>query len=438
MESSGRDGKVELTEELLAGRFIDQRQHDLRFDYTSGYWMMWDGTSWVRDETRQTLDDLRRFIKAEVANSKPSRQLGSSSFVSGVEKLAKADKRISVTSACWDTDPMLLGTPDGTVDLRTGVLRKADPKDKITKLTAVGPAVTADCPRWLAFLLEATGGDRELVAALQRLCGYWLTGSTEEQKLAFLYGPGGNGKSVFTNTVANILAKYARSASMDTFMVSKYASHTTDLARLDGARLVTASETEEGQAFAAAKIKQLTGGEIIAARFMRQDNFEFKPQFKLLFSGNHAPQLVRVDDAMRRRLLIIPFMHKPAVPDHQLEEKLRAEGPGILRWMIDGCLEWKKGGLRPPPSVSSATQDYFDQEDVLEQWLDDCCDRDHPEAFFPVVAAFASWKSFAEAAGHSPGDQRDFSAAMLEKGFEKKTRKETKSWMGLALRDGAQ
>ena len=232
-----------------------------------------------------------------------------------VERFAQADRAFAVTSAIWDRDPMLLGTPGGVVDLRTGELRPAAQGDFITKLTAVAPAETADCPLWLQFLKEATGDDEKLIRFLQQWAGYCLTGDTREHALLFVYGPGGNGKSVWLNTIAGILADYAKNAAMETFTASQNDRHPTDLAMLKGARMVCASETEEGRAWAEVRIKQLTGGDTISARFMRQDFFEFRPQFKLTVIGNHKPLLRNVDDAAKRRFNVVPFTRKPAKPD---------------------------------------------------------------------------------------------------------------------------
>ena len=264
--------------------------------------------------------------------------------------------------------------PGGTVDLRTGAVREASPKDYITKNTAVAPAATPYCPLWMRFLDEVTGGDAELICFLQQMAGYALTGDTCEHALMFIYGAGGNGKSVFLNAITGILADYAATAPMDSFTASPGDRHPTDLAMLRGARLVTASETEEGRPWAEARIKQMTGGDRITARFMRQDNFTFIPQLKLIIVGNHKPVLHNVDDAARRRFNIIPFVRKPAAPDPDLEAKLKAEGPGILRWMIEGCLDWQRHGLQRPTAVCAATEEYFADQDVMAQWLADACD----------------------------------------------------------------
>jgi len=196
--------------------------------------------------------------------------------------------------------------------------------------------------------------------------------------------------------------------------------HPTELARLRGARLVTASETEKGHAWAEAKIKALTGGDRIAARFMRQDFFEFQPQFTLIISGNHKPTLSNVDDAIRRRFNIIPFMRKPSIPDLDLEMKLRAEWPMILRWMIDGCLDWQRNHLIRPEGVTAATAAYFADQDSLGQWLDENCDvePDNPHKSDTVADLFASWAKYATEAGEKSGNKKGFNDALQSRGLK--------------------
>lgn len=409
------------THDSVAMQFVEQSGDDLKFCYSSGSWYRWNGVMWVRDDTRRAFHVVREFCRriSDDQDAQKRAKMQSVAFADGVEKYAKVDPRIGVTADHWDRDQLLLGTPGGTVDLQTGTLRPPERSDCITKSTSVTPLPNA-CPRWLQFLQETTGGDAELIRFLQQWCGYSLTGLTKEHALVFVYGPGGNGKSVFLNTVASILGDYATTATMDTFTASKYDKHTTDVAMLRGARLVTASETEEGRAWAEARIKQLTGGDAITARFMRRDNFTFKPQFKLMIVGNHKPVLSSVDEAARRRFNIVPFVRKPAAPDRELEKKLIREAPGILQWMIKGCLDWRENGLSQPASVRAATDAYFNDQDVFGQWIEDECDTSHGNTKLWDTAGnlFESWTEYATKAGEPPGKQKAFAEAMRRRGFE--------------------
>ena len=323
------------------------------------------------------------------------------------------------------------------VDLRTGQTRPHKPTDYMTKMTAVTPDADCPCPLWLDFLATITAGDAELQAYLKRMAGYCLTGSIREHALFFAFGTGGNGKGVFLNCLTAILAAYAAVASMETFTASQGDRHPTDLAMLRGARLVTAQETEEGRRWAESRIKALTGGDPITARFMRQDFFTFEPVFKLLIAGNHRPGLRGVDEAIRRRMNLLPFtVTIPASDrDPELPEKLRKEWPGILAWAVAGCLEWREDGLSAPAAVTDATADYLDTEDGLGVWLAECCipDPDVNAAPFPSSLLYSSWRTWAEQAGEFVGSQKRFTQAMVSKGYqsERITKDPDRGKMGL-------
>ena len=304
-----------VTEQSAAQQFADEHGEQFRYCRSARQWFFWNGVIWIRDERGVAYHWAGQLSSrlGEDQNAATRKNLGRAAFANGVEKFAQHDPRLVMTSDDWNSDPMLLGTPGGTVDLQTGELRTSRREDCITKMTGVAP-LDEPCPRWIQFLNEATGKDAGLIKFLQQWCGYGLTGLTREHALVFVYGPGGNGKSVFLNVIQTIMKDYAVTAAMDTFTASNSDKHPTDLAMLCGARLVTASETEEGRAWAEARIKQMTGGDRITAHFMRQDNFSFTPQFKLTIAGNHRPVLHNVDEAARRRFNIVPFLLKPNKP----------------------------------------------------------------------------------------------------------------------------
>jgi putative DNA primase/helicase len=222
-----------------------------------------------------------------------------------VERLARADQRLAARASDFDADPWVLNTPDGLIDLKTGAMRPAKRDDFVSKITAVGPG--RPCPIWREFLRRITDGNSELEGFIARSIGYALTGVTREHALFFDYGLGANGKTVKNETIAGLLGDYALPAPIEMFTASKFERHSTDVAALQGARFVTASETEAGRALAEARIKLLTGGETISARRMRRDNVSFKPQFKLFLTGNHKPRLSSRNEAMARRMHLVPF-----------------------------------------------------------------------------------------------------------------------------------
>jgi putative DNA primase/helicase len=322
-----------------------------------------------------------------------------------------------------------------TLDLRTGLARPHRREDYHTKIAAVAADERVPIPLWTTFLDTVTAHDQELQKYLQRVAGYCMTGVTIEHVLFFLYGTGANGKSVFLNTLGGIWGDYAVVSSMDTFIETKYSQHPTDLAMLVGARLVIAQEVEKNKVWAEAKINSMTGGDRIAARYMRQDFFTYTPKFKLMIAGNHKPSLRSVNEAIRRRLHLIPFIVTipPAERDKDLPEKLKPEWPGILNWALQGCLEWQKIGLAPPAAVREASDAYFAEEDLISAWIVECCavDRAYSES---SGALYRSWKKWAEDAGEYAGSNKAFSKTLDERGFRHKHERDGAMFYGIALK----
>jgi putative DNA primase/helicase len=303
-KSNGPD----LTEDAAAIIFAEKYRAELRYCHDTGDWFRWNGNIWQRETTALAFDWCRSTCRTLGTGTK---LLSKANTASGVERFARADRAFAVTADYWDKDPFLLGTPHGTVDIRDGKLRPSHQLDYITKSTLVAPAAFAECPIWRKFLDAVTRGDQELIRFLQQWCGYSLTGDVREHALLFIFGPGGNGKGTFLNTISRIFGDYATVAAMETFTASKSDHHPTDLAMLRGARLVYVSETEEGRAWAENRIKALTGGDPISARFMRQDFFTYWPQFKITVIGNHKPVLRNVDDANRAASTSHPSRSNP-------------------------------------------------------------------------------------------------------------------------------
>lgn len=409
-------------EEALALGFAHEHQHELRYVAAWGQWFRFDGTRWVRDTTLHAFDLVRAHCREEALASDKPATVASAKTVAAVAKLARADRRLAATVDQWDACPWTLQTGTDTLDLRTGTGRTPGPLDYVTKQAACAAAPPGTPhPRWSAFLARVTEEDRELEAFLQRYIGYCCTGHTGEHAFAFAYGTGANGKSTLINTIARVLGDYATVADMATFIASNAERHPTDLAKLHGARLVVAQETQRGRRWDETKIKALTGGDKLTARFMRQDFFDFTPNFKLLIAGNHKPRISAVDEAMRRRLLLVPFtVQIPAAErDPKLAGKLWAEREAILRWCADGALLWQRDGLAPPAAVREATNEYLREQDVVGQWLEDCTERGNQTAFTRIATLFASWRSWCEGRSFKPGSMLSLSSALSDQGFEK-------------------
>jgi putative DNA primase/helicase len=419
-------------EDRVALEFAQQHANDFRYVAASSQWMRWSESRWETENTLAAFDESRKLCR-KAGNAKAK-------TVAAVIALARADRTIAATMDQWDRDPWCLNT-DATYDLRTGIARAPNPLDYLTKKTVcdAAPAGTPH-PMWDAFLARITADDIELQQFLQRYIGYSCTGFTQEQVFVFAYGQGANGKGTFINTLSKIFGDYATIADMNIFLVTRNERHPTDLAKLRGARLVIAQETQKGRRWDETKIKALTGGDKITARFMRQDYFDFEPTFKLFIAGNHKPRLSTIDEAMRRRMLVVPFTVQipPLERDRHLPDKLwSSERAAILRWCIDGCLEWQRIGLAPPNSVRKTTDEYFDDQDNLGQWIEECA---NPEAgifgFELSSVLFDSWREWCTRQNLNPGSEKSFVEALRDRGFERSRKEHGRGFAGISLKGG--
>ena len=423
------NGPVEYSDGAMANRLLKAHGHSIRHCELLGGWLAWDGRVWARGGdkmvrhwasricVRAGAQALQKITEAKKAEAIATR-LSSNAAKNAVASYAADHPSVSVQLTDLDADGWLLNTPAGVVDLRDGTLRRHDPKLLMTRITATGPA--GGVPTlWRAFLVDATGGDAALEAYLQRLAGYALTGDKSDHMLAFLWGAGGNGKGTFLNTLADIFGDYAKAAPMEMFVASKSERHPTELADLAGARLVIAQETQEGRRWDEAKVKALTSHDKTKARFMREDFFEFVPTFKLVLAGNHKPEIRNLHDAMRRRFHLVPFDKKPVAPDAQLGEKLKREWPQILQWAIEGCLLWQQIGLRPPPSVVAATNEYFDEEDPIGQWMHERIEADEEIRYVSTQALYEDWREWCGENGEYVRSAKALGRVLAGRGWER-------------------
>lgn len=448
VEPAIEDDETELpprySEEAQAAEWIRRHKDRWRYDAERGRWRFFEYGRWLEDQTLRAFDLARavaRDISAAAAadpalnaigQGRVSRQIASARNVAAIVTLARADRSIAVHSGCWDQHPMLLNTVRGVVDLSTGKMGEHQPGLYLTKLARTPEG---DCPLWKKFLYRVARGDIELIAFLQRFAGYCLTGDTREHALLFLWGLGSNGKSTFVNALLGALGDYGTTAPAETFVESHAERHPTDLAMLRGARLVVVQEVEDGQRWAASKIKALTGGDRVRARFMRADYFEYLPEFKLIFCGNHKPSLRHIDEGIRRRFYLVPFTETiPAEErDADLPIKLRGERMGIMAWMLEGCAEWQRMGLAPPAVVLDATAAYFDDEDALAAWMQESCELE-TTAFSGVAALHGSYQAWAERAGEKFFGTKRFSQMLEERGLQRDRGGNVRGFRGLRLK----
>lgn len=378
----------ELTEDCCALEFAERHAARFKFDVTaggsggiegSGLWYRFvDGQGWQvdqRGEVHETARDMVRRIRKQRAFGKDTMGAASIGFPAAVIRGCRHDSRMAVISSDWDADHFTLGVQGGQVDLRTGIFSPASPDQFIRLRTSVKPADPGTpTPLWTRYLLEATGHDLEFIAWLQRLAGYGLTGDISEEMLSFFYGPGGAGKGTFLGSLEQVMGQYAYKAPMDLFRADSRINREYQLAKLDGVRMVFSSETEQGHLMAESLVKEVTGNEGgLNARHPYGKPFTFTPQFKLLIVGNYAPKLAGRSEAMERRLKVAPFNRIPPVKDTTLKERLRDEFPGILRWMIDGCLMWQRERLGRCVAVDGASTSYFEEQDSVTLWAAERC-----------------------------------------------------------------
>lgn len=398
---------------LLGKRCADR----LRYDEVTGKWFSWQGDRWKTDAATDAQAEARALCRDLAKGDKRNAGLVSAASVASVVSLARTEKALRTRREMWDTDPMLLGVPGGTVDLRTGTVRPARPEDLISRRALVAPS-SEGCCEFMDFIEFACNGDMEMVAYLQRWAGYMLTGDTREQQFLFLHGVTGTGKSSLLNIFSKIMGDYAIGIDMATLTQRRFDTHAQEIARLEGARLVVTSETEANRTWAEGRLKALTGGDAVTANLMRENARTFVPRFKLAISGNERPRLTNADPAIERRLAIVGFDRQPERRDDGLMDRLMKEAGGILRWMLDGCLSWQSEGLGRPRAVAEAVSDYMRSEDIPLQWVED--ELETGEAFATSSNdLFRSWERYARSNDHEPGTiRRGFPEMMRRLGFE--------------------
>jgi len=406
------------------------------WDWNSGAWIEFLAKESVKSIYREAADSLDDDIRTDLA--KHALKSESERAISAMVELLKSEPGIPVELSELDSDTWLLNCQNGTVNLLTGELRPHNKDDCITRILSVNYDSEANCPRWMEFLDQVTGDDKDLQDYLQRAVGYSLTADTRTQVLFFLYGLGNNGKSTFLTTIRKLLGQYAVRAGTDTFLIKdkgQGGGPKEGLANLNNKRFVTASELEDGRALAVSLIKDLTGGESIMADRKYEHAFEFSPTWKIWLSGNHKPVIKDTTLSIWRRVKLIPFTKtiSPENVDEGLTIYLEREWPGILAWAVRGCLEWQKNGLQEPLAVTGATAIYRKDSDILAEFLEDCCvieDR----ASITKTDLRKAYEDWAEENHYDKITQRTFKARLIEKGItDYKGTAGKRFWSGIRL-----
>jgi putative DNA primase/helicase len=443
-----RRGK-NLTDMGNGERLAMQHGQDIRYCHDWHKWLCWDGKRWPVDrvgEIKKKAKETVRTIYQEAAQEpdedyrkkiiKHAQSSEAERAINGMIALASVEEGVPVVPERLDADPWLLTVENGTVDLQTGKLYPPRRDDLITKCCDVSYDSTAKCPTFVKFIDRIMDGNEGLITFLQRALGYSLTGRVVERSMFIQWGTGKNGKSTLLEVMHSILGDYSMRTPTDTLMV-QYGGGSgipNDIARLKGARFVSASESEEGQRLAESKIKDLTGGDTISARFMRGEFFDFRPEFKLWLATNHKPVIRGTDQAIWDRIKLIPF--KVRIPkeeqDANLTEKLKSELPGIFQWLLRGCLDWQKHGLEAPPEVLSATTEYRQEMDDLGDFLGDCC-LVNPELSVANKELYQEYRSWCEKNAMKMISQKRFSNRLMDRGFEQKKTNVGRKWLGMRL-----
>jgi len=426
------DAELRLTDVGNGLRLVRLYGDHLRYHFEKKVWLYWDGIRWI-DDTGQAQQcakavaasfygDAQAEADQKRASALAAWAKGSSSAhrIEAMLKMARSEPGSTVLSEDLDYDPWHLNLPNGALDVRSGELKPHDPAMLMTKLAGAVYDPEADAPLWESFLDRIFEGDGELIAFVQRAVGSSLCGVKRDHVLFINHGNGANGKTTFIETVIAAMGDYAATAPESTLMRAQRTDRgpREDIARLHGVRLVAASESEEGRRLDESMVKLLTGGDRITARFLYGHYFSFDPNFTLWLSTNHKPEVRGTDDGIWRRVRLIPFNVRipDSEQDAELKEKLRAELPGIFAWAVRGCREWQEQGLGLPEAVSTATQAYRAEQDVVGSFIDECCVV-APEFSCGASALYDAFVGWAKANGEEELTQTMFGRSLTARGF---------------------
>jgi putative DNA primase/helicase len=438
---------LHLTDMGNAERLVKRHGPDLRYCVRWKRWVVWTGEAWAAEGDELVQERTKEMVLAiyeeGIAAGSPERAAAvwkhaqrseAAGRIHAAIDLARSTRSLLIAPDDLDRDPMLLNCANGTVELGTGTLRAFCREDLMSKRSPVVFDADARCPTWIAFLEEIMLGDRGMVDYLQRVAGYCLTGLTIERVMFILFGAGRNGKSTFLEVLRYVLGDYASGTPASTIMSQRNKGIPNDIARLKGARFVSASETSEGAEIDEAFVKVATGGDTITARFLNAEFFDFRPQFKILLSTNHKPSIKGTDPAVWDRIHLTPFLFR--IPDDQVDKGLRdrllAEADGILQWAIAGCLAWQRIGLAPPSKVLEATDEYRLDEDVLKLFIEDCC-LEQPHVNCTTGDLYEAFKEWAERHGEEMLSQTKFGRRIRERGFRQTRIGSVRGWSGIQL-----
>lgn len=431
-----------------ADRFIDRYGHLYKHSYITNKFYIYDGQKWKVDDRgaiRKLIDEMIESIKNEkVLHSEDvTEEEAREAFQKYYKKTRGTQSKKNIMNELmhrktvrpdeFDKDDMLLNVANGYIDLTSRELYKHDINRMFSQIANTDYSEKMQPAVWLDFLNDIFAGDKAVIRYIQKALGYSLTGSTREQIMFILFGKGRNGKSIFVETIAEILGNYSNNMQAKSLMVQKNDNVNTDIARLSKARFVTSSEPNEGFRFDEGLIKQLTGGDKVTARFLYAEEFEYTPKFKIWVSTNHKPIIRGTDDGIWRRLVLIPF--DVQIPeekvDKDLKYKLLREAPAILNWMAEGAYMWMREGLELPEKLKDAGQTYRTEMDVVEQFVQEKCKR--AEGVKETgKALYEEYKKWADENNEYKMDKNKFGKKLKEK-FRSKKMNNGVNYLGVEL-----
>jgi len=433
-----------------AERFVKQHGEYIRFCsewkawliYTAGQWEMQQGKTRLYQMAKETIQNMRDEAEREDLSYEQKQDLigyanksSKKSSINAMLDLASMEPIIQASASHFNSNLWQLNCVNGTLNLQTKALEVHQSSDFMTKKIATPYNKDAKCPKWDRLLETIMNGDQEKIDFLQRIFGYALTGETGEQCLFVFYGSGANGKSTIIEAFRDLLGEYAMNMSAESLLQSK-AMIRNDIARLNGARFVSAVEIGMDKKLNESLIKQLTGGDQVTARFLYREHFEYKPEFKLIIAANHKPEIKGVDNGIWRRIYIIPF--DVTIPSEEIDKdlpaKLKQELPGILAWAVQGCYDWQEHGLNPPDSIKSATDSYRAEMDIIGGFIDDICEID-PEKRVPLGSLYASYQEWSDQACQDALGKKEFGNLMRQKGYSQIKSGSTRYWTGISIKE---
>ena len=444
-----KKGTVQFTDSTNAARLINEQGRNIRYNAAWKKWLVWNGRYWETDESGALIhekglemvrniyddllktDDYRERIEIEKYGMLSESVRRREAFV----KAAQWKSALNIKSDDLDPNHWLLNLQNGTINVLTGEFRDHSQEEMITKIANVQYDPQADCPLWKQFIREIMDFKPELVNFLQTAAGWALTGNIEEQTMFILFGSGANGKTTFLNTILYLLGDYAIATPTESFMKKNADQNTNDIARLRGTRFVTTTEAEQGRRLSEPLIKKITGNDQMTARFLYGEYFNFTPTFKIFMATNHKPVIKGTDHGIWRRIKLIPFTTR--IPDEKqdknLEEKLKAEASGILNWLLEGTVRWRREGLRAPAAILNATDEYRGEMDVIGNFLKERC-LQKKELSIRIRELYKAYDDWCDDNKEHAVSERFFSMRLKEMGFEQSRTAEARFWSGLALR----